>query len=190
MGFFNILSKLLRWFVWWPFVVISAFNIENAITGNWLSSVLADNAERVPIMISQIYSAITTPWIIYPLLFIGGILTWDLLHYLCKRMNRPGSRFERATLRNKARQASMGFKKSGWMRNYLSNSNALQDINLYFARYDLPLLPLEFLKDEALNRVYSEYTELIALGKNEVGTTYLSAALSKLSTASPTRPSP
>lgn len=164
-------------------MVISAFNIENAITGNWLSSVLADNAERVPTMISQIYFAITTPWITYPLFFIGEILTWDLLHYLCKRMDRPGSRFERATLRNKARQASMGFKKSGWMRNYLSKSYALQDINIYFARYDLPLLPLEFLEDEALNKVFSEYTELIALGKNEVGTTYPRASLSKLTAA-------
>lgn len=178
MGFFNFLTWILRWVIFWPFVVVGALNIENAVTGKWLSTLLSDNAGRIPPMIAEAYSAITSPWVTSPLLFLGGILTWDILHYCCRRMDRPGSRFERWVLRNKAGQVSLGFKKNGWFRKITSKTNELQEFNKYLLKFELPLVPHEFLQEDDLNKIFGEYTSLISQGKNEVGVVYLEKALS------------
>ena len=166
--------------VFWPFVVIAAFNIENAISDKWLARIIADNAESTAPMISDIYYAITSPWLVYPLLFIGGILTWDLLYYLCRRLDRPGSRFEKVILHNRSNLAAIAYKKNGWIRRYVKKAGFLYDFNDYLRKFELPMLPDEFQEDEETNQIFGEYASLVGLGKYEVAVDYLRGAFPKI----------
>jgi len=183
MVLFSILSKFLRWFVVLPFVVVITLNFENAVSDNWLATVLADNAQHIPPMIAYLYSIIVAPWVIYPLIFLSGILSWDIVYYWCKRLDRPGSRFEKWMLRNKAGQAAMGFKKDGFYRKHLAKTDDLHEFNKYLRKAGLPLVPRHFPNDERLNTIFWEYCRLIQQGKSQVGMTYLEAALLKINSS-------
>jgi hypothetical protein len=167
MEFGMNLGRFVRWALTWPLLVIVALNLENAAAQAGYSTIIQQHWRDASLMLNEIYSYATSPWIWYPTIFLLGATVYEWVTHTIDKMERDGSGFQKWLLKSKADLVAPAFSKAGLSRKTITADKEIALLNRRLSAFALPIVPMDFEASEAVNQCYGSYLVLISKGSFE-----------------------
>ncbi len=167
---FRYIGSVIRKVLTWPLLVILGLNIESFVTDRGLATLISEHWQRLSPVLNDIYSVISSPYLLYPIVFILGVTFWEWIIYSAYAR----SKFDGKSLSKATKFQALGLVGSfrePWVQRRMQRSinfGALAYMNDLLEADGMPPVPDSFFSNERINKFFSQYLRMVSEGDRDI----------------------